>query len=312
MRPPPALLTVARGFCMGAADVVPGVSGGTMALILGIYGRLIHAIRSFDLPLVRLVLGGRVGDAARHVDLAFLVLLGGGIFSALLFFTRVVPLPRLIVTNPEPIYGLFFGLIVASAWLLLRSPSGPTAGDLGWVAAGAAIGFGVVNLVPFETPDEWWFVCLSGAVAITAMILPGLSGSFLLLLLRKYAYVFDAIGRLDLAVLVPFAVGAAAGLLAFSRVLNWLIHRHFRPTVKAITGLLLGSLWVVWPFQDRTFEVVRGKERLVHSTPAWPGSLDAGVLLAFGMMLVGVVLVLGLAALAGRGGTAGGAPDRAA
>ena len=239
-----AALGLARGFCIGAADVVPGVSGGTMAFILGIYRRLIEAIRAFDAALVRLLLAGRFRHASAHADLALIVPLGLGIFAALMFFTRVVPLPRLIATHPELVYGLFFGLIVASVVVLFRSLDGVRTTEWAAVFAGAAVGFGVVNLVPVSTPDASWFVALSGALAISAMLMPGLSGAFVLLILGKYAYVLDGIGRLDPGVLVPFGVGVVAGLIAFSRLLAWLLRaryscdaaRDLRPADRVAVG----------------------------------------------------------------------------
>ena len=286
-----AALGFARGFCIGAADVVPGVSGGTMAFILGIYRRLIEAVRAFDATLVRFLLARRFRHAAERMDLALVAPLALGIFAALLFFTRVVPLPRLIETHPELVFGLFFGLIVASIVVLLRSLKGVRPVEWAAVAAGAVVGFGVVNLVPVSTPDAPWFLALSGALAISAMLLPGVSGSFVLLILRKYAYVFDGIGRLDPGVIVPFGIGVVLGLMAFSRVLAWLLRRRYRTTLLAICGLLIGSLWVVWPFQERRFELVRGESRLVSSDPFWPDAADDATLGAFALMAAGVALV---------------------
>ena len=302
-----AASTFAKGFCIGAADVVPGVSGGTMAFILGIYRRLIEAIRAFDATFVRLVLARRLRPAIEHVDLAFIVPLGLGIFAALMFFTRVVPLPRLIETHPALVYGLFFGLIVASVAVLLQSIEGVRPVEWAVILAGAATGFGIANLVPASTPDAPWFVALSGALAISAMLLPGVSGSFVLLILRKYAYVFDGIGRLDPGVIIPFGVGVVLGLMAFSRVLAWLLRRWYRTTLLAICGLLIGSLWVVWPFQERRFEIVRGKRRLMSSDPIWPDAADEVTLGAFALMAAGVALVASLHRLARRRG----APPRA-
>ena len=245
-----------KGFCIGAADVVPGVSGGTMAFILGIYRRLIDAIRAFDTSLVRLLLAGRFRDAIRHVDVSLLAPLTVGIFAALLFFTRVVPLPRLIESHPELVYGLFFGLIVASIVVLIRSLGAIRPRE--WVAGlfGVAVGFGIVNLVPVSTPDAPWFIALSGTLAISAMLVPGISGSFVLLILRKYAYVFDGIGRFDPAIVIPFGIGVVVGLVAFSRVLAWLIREWYRVTLLTICvradRLAMGCLAVSGaPFPDR-------------------------------------------------------------
>ena len=302
-----AALSFAQGFCIGAADVVPGVSGGTMAFVLGIYRRLIDAIRAFDATLVRLVLERRFRRAGEHADLALIVPLGLGVFGALMFFTRVVPLPRLIGTHPELVYGLFFGLIVASIAVLLRSLEGVRSIEWVAIAAGTAVGFGIVNLVPVSTPDAPWFIALSGALAVSAMLLPGVSGAFILLILRKYAYVFDGIGRLDPGIVVPFGIGVLVGLMAFSRLLAWLLRGWYRVTLLGICGVLIGSLWVVWPFQERRFELVHGGEpRLVASEPVWPSVADHGVFAAFALMMVGVALVTAVHGLARRRGAAPG------
>ena len=301
-----AALNFARGLCIGAADVVPGVSGGTMAFILGIYRRLIDAIRAFDTTLARLLLARRLRQAAVHVDLALLAPLALGIFAAVAFFTRVVPLPRLIETHPELVYGLFFGLIVASIVVLLRSLRGTRPVEWAVSAGGAAVGFAVAGLVPASTPDAPWFIAVSGALAVCAMLLPGVSGAFVLLLLRKYADVLDGIGQLDPGIIVPFGIGAVAGLMAFSRLLAWLLREWYRVTLLAICGLLVGSLRVVWPFQERRFEMVRGDRRLILSDPVWPSAADDTALGAFALMAVGLALVAALHRFAQRRG----APQR--
>lgn len=295
-----ALLTAAKGFCMGAADVVPGVSGGTMAFILGIYARLLRALKSFDLELIGLLRRNRPGAAFAHVDLAFLVALGAGIFGALMVFTRVIPLPRLIVTHPEQVYGLFFGLIAASIVVLVRTVPERRPGDLLWLGLGTVFGLAVGNMVPVSTPEAPWFLFLSGMLAISAMLMPGISGSFVLLMLRKYAYVFDAIGRFDFSVIIPFALGAACGVMVFSRLLSWLLGRFYNQTLLTITGVLLGSLWIVWPFQERVYETVRDKPRLVSSTPTLPDSLGPEILATGAWIAAGIAAVLIVHALAAR------------
>ena len=297
-----AALNLAKGFCIGAADVVPGVSGGTMAFILGIYRRLVDAVRAFDTTLVRLLLARRFRDAGEHVDLALVVPLALGIGAALMFFTRVVSLPNLVETRPEHIYGLFFGLIVASIVVLLRSLPCIRAAEWAAVAGGAAAGFGIVNLVPVATPDAPWFIALCGALAVSAMLLPGISGSFVLLILRKYAYVFDGIGRLDPGILVPFGIGVVVGLMAFSRLLAWLLRTWYRRSLLAICGLLIGSLWLVWPFQYRRFEIVHGNRHLISSDPVWPDALTGTTLASFALMGVGLGLVTAIHHLARRRG----------
>jgi putative membrane protein len=299
------LSIAARGFLMGAADVVPGVSGGTMAVVLGIYQRLINAIGAVDTRFVKHLLRAQLRAAAEHADLRFLLALGFGIFAALMFFTRVVSLPTLIKTHPEPVYGLFFGLITASIVILLKSLRGFGGADALILILGVGIGFGMVNLVPTATPESAWFIFLSGALAICAMILPGISGSFILLILQKYAYIFTAVGRLDLAVLLPFALGAATGLVLFSRVLAFLLSSFYRLTVNFIVGLLIGSLWVIWPFQIRVEVVIDGTTRLLRNTPFLPHSLSPDVLSSIALAGIGVVGVLALH----RAAAARGLPD---
>lgn len=285
---------------MGSADIIPGVSGGTMALILGIYERLLLAIRSFDLAWVRELASGRVAAALGRNDLGFLIPLGLGIVAALAFFTRIVPLPQLIETHPELIYGLFFGLILASIWVLLREAPAFGAREAGWVLLGAIAGFVVVNLVPVETPTALWFIFLCGFVAISAMLLPGISGSFILLILGKYAYIIDALGRLDLAIIGVFMAGMVCGVLAFSRAITWLLARFHDTTMMTIIGILLGSLWVIWPFQERVYATVGDEEKLVGSSPVWPAALDGEALAAFGLLAAGFVLVIVLHRLGRR------------
>jgi len=296
------LKALVQGMCIGAADVVPGVSGGTMALILGIYERLLQAIRSVDLHFLRLLRQRRFAAAAAHADLAFLLTLLAGILCAILFFTRVVKLPELITTHPELVYGLFFGLIVASIAVLIQARRPLTLARLGWTVLGTLCGLAIVNLLPVETPTASWFLFLCGAIAISAMILPGISGSFILLVLQKYAYVFDAIGRLDFAVLMPFALGCACGLALFSRFLNWLLGRFHDATLLTIVGILAGSLWMIWPFQERTFQMVRGKERLLHSVPTLPQQWDATVWGTLALGLAGAAAVMLLHRAAARHG----------
>lgn len=287
------VLTIAgKGFAMGSADIIPGVSGGTMALILGIYERLLGAIRSFDAAWVRDLFSGRVAAALGRNDLGFLIPLGLGIVGALLFFTRVVPLPRLIETHPELIYGLFFGLILASVWVLLRDAPSFGWREAGWVLLGTLAGFAVVNLVPVETPTALWFIFFCGFVAISAMLLPGISGSFILLILGKYAYIVDALGRFDVVIIGVFMAGMVCGVLAFSRAITWLLARFHDTTMMTIIGILLGSLWVIWPFQERSYVSVRGEDKLVASQPVWPDTWDAEALGAFGLLAMGFVIVL--------------------
>jgi len=277
---------------MGAADVVPGVSGGTMALIFGIYPRLINAIKSFDKEWIKGIVKFDFDTILHRPHFSFLIPLLMGIFAAILFFTRIVPLPVLIRTHPETVYGLFFGLILGSVLVLMKETGSWSFKEIRFVIAGIAIGHLIFNMVPMETPDASWFIFLSGAVAISAMILPGISGSFILLMLKKYAYIFNAIGHFNFAVIIPFTLGMIMGLVLFSRVLSWLLKNWYQETLSTIIGLLVASLWVIWPFQERIYEMVRGKERLIETQPYFPQQITADVNMAAGMIILGLLLVL--------------------
>ncbi len=236
-----------RGVAMGAADVVPGVSGGTVAFITGIYERLLTAVGSFDLNAAAFLLRRDVKSFRRHIDGGFLFFLGLGIAASVLTLSRGVL--YLLESVPQLLWAFFFGLIVASALVVGKSvsrwrPRVVTAGGFG-----LCLGYIVTVAVPAETPEALWFVFLAGALAICAMILPGISGSFILVLLSKYAFVFTAIRDFNLPVIVVFGTGAAVGLLAFARVLKALLARFRDSVIAGLTGVMVGSLNKVWPWQ---------------------------------------------------------------
>lgn len=253
-------LLVLKGFLMGAADVIPGVSGGTMALILGIYSRLIHAIKSVDVQAIKMLIRFRIPEVLKIVHWKFLISLLSGIVLAFVFFTKIVPLPELMYEYPEPIYGLFFGLILGSIYLLIKNIKG-----FGWkhfvfLVIGTVIGYWVVTLVPTNTPESYPFIFFSGAVAICAMILPGISGSFLLLILRKYTFILNQFGKIGgpdtmsaVLILLVFILGMITGISLFSRFLSWFLDRYHGFTLSVLVGFLVGSLYVIWPFQVRKF-----------------------------------------------------------
>ena len=257
---------------MGSADIVPGVSGGTLALITGIYNRLINAIRSVDVEALKYLFRFKIGAFFNRVHWKFLFILLSGAVLAVIFFTRVVPLQIYMFTHPEIVYGLFFGLIVGSVFLLLAEIKNEKKGWLMFfpIAAGTLFGYWVVSLVPADTPETFLFVFLSGSVAICAMILPGISGSYILLIFRKYDYILAQLGNIGSAEsttallnLLPFILGAAIGLALFSRLLSWLLKHYHATTLLVLIGFLIGSLYVIWPYQEREFaERVRDVEEL--------------------------------------------------
>ena len=277
------MATAARGFCVGTADLVPGVSGATVALVLGIYERLVAAIRGFDRRLAIRLLRFDLPAAARHVDAGFLAPLAAGAALAAVVLTRLIPLPSLMESHEVEVRSFFFGLVAAALVLLFREARGPDAlrrPDLAAAGGGLAAGWGIAVAVPAATPDSAWFVFSAGACAAAAMILPGVSGAYVLVLLKKYTYVLAALGRFDVAILVPFGLGVVVGLALTSRAIVWLMGRFRRPTLFGLAGLVTGSLWALWPYRVSVGE---------RTAPVWPESPDlAGVLsAAAGLGVVG-------------------------
>ena len=237
-----------KGCAMGMADVVPGVSGGTIAFISGIYEELLDSIRSVDATALRLLLRFRLAEFWRHINGRFLLPVLLGIAVAIFSLARLMT--YLLTNHPIAIWSFFFGLIVASALLVARQ-----IGRWDWrtvlaFAVGAAAAWWITVATPAETPDDWWFVMLSGANAICAMILPGISGAFILLLLGKYQYIMHAVGEFDIPVIAVFVIGAAAGIISFSHLLSWLLKHWHDVTVAVLMGFMVGSLNKVWPWKE--------------------------------------------------------------
>tara|TARA_R110002049_G_scaffold53223_38_gene149099 strand:- start:409 stop:1350 length:942 start_codon:yes stop_codon:yes gene_type:complete len=236
-----------RGLLMGAADIVPGVSGGTMAFITGIYDTLLASIRAFDLALLGKLFQLDIAGAWEHVNGAFLLALFAGIATSIFSLAQIVS--WLLEHHPVPLWAFFFGLILASALVLLSEVQRWSAALALSLIVGAAIAL-FIALSPVMALDIGLpGVFLAGFVAICAMILPGISGSFILVLLGMYGTVLVAIKSLDLVFVGVFILGAGSGLLCFSRLLHWLLHRYHQPTMALLTGFLFGSLAVVWPWK---------------------------------------------------------------
>ena len=244
-----------RGLAMGAADIVPGVSGGTVAFITGIYPTLLHSLRSIDTHALRMLLRGDFKAAWQHINGQFLLLLVLGILTSIFSMARLIS--WLLQHYPEPLWAFFFGLILASTLLLLRQVS-----HWRW-QEGAALLLGTACALMVALAPRSGFIAgelgvfLAGFIAICAMILPGISGSFILVLLGMYSTVLAAVKGFDFLFLLIFATGAVCGLLSFSRLLDWLLSSYRNLTVALLTGFLFGSLTVVWPWK-RVLEWVIG------------------------------------------------------
>jgi putative membrane protein len=249
MRPFSALKNFLRGLLMGAADVVPGVSGGTMALIVGVYERLLQAISDGVAALLKLgrldAQGGWKG--LRAVDWALVVPLAAGILTALLVGARFIP--GLLETYPEASRGLFFGLIAGSLVIPWARISTPAPRHVLLASIAAVVAFGLVGLPPRTLADPaLWYVLLCASVAICAMILPGVSGAFLLLVFGIYEPTLEAVNARDMAYVATFIGGAVLGLGAFAKLLTYLLHRVYDATMAVLVGLMAGSLRALWPY----------------------------------------------------------------
>ena len=293
------LLLTAKGFCMGAADVVPGVSGGTMAFILGIYEELIDAIRSFDLESLKLFFSAKIRDFLGHTHWRFLLALGCGILLAIFSLSKA--LSWLLQNEPVLIWSFFLGLILASVVTVVKRVQSWRLSTWCSLLAGLAGIYLLVGMVPGATPNAPWFLFVSGALAICAMILPGISGSFILVLLGKYQYILGAVNERNFLVLIIVAAGACVGLAAFSRLLGWLLTRYHDYMVAFLTGLMLGSLRKVWPFKETLESIVGsgGKVVPIVQENILPTQWTGEVTFAIALAVVGFLVVLVLDRMAG-------------
>lgn len=254
VKAPGSVVTLAvvalKGFFMGAADVVPGVSGGTMAFITGIYERLLAALAAFDLHLLRLLRGRQFRQAAAHVQLDFLLALGTGILVAVICLSGI--LHELLQTQPSLVFAFFFGLVLASVWAIGRQIPRWKKGVWAALMLGVAGGVAVTSVVPAEGSHSLVMLFVSGAIAISAMLMPGVSGAFILLVLGQYEYITGLLRQplrsealLGLGV---FFLGCACGIVVFSRVLRWWLSRSYAAALAFLTGFMLGAVRTLWPW----------------------------------------------------------------
>ncbi len=249
-------MVAVKGACMGAADVIPGVSGGTIAFIMGIYDEFVGSLASVNTEAVKLLFSGKFKEFWKHINGSFLLSLFIGIgFSVV---TLAGLMQYLLANQPIQTWAFFFGLIVASSLFIIRGIEGWKIREVLFLIFGVILGVVICTLTPTQTPDALWFIFLSGAIAICAMILPGISGSFILLILGKYEFIMGTISDLvagvnfgaNLLVICVFLVGAVIGILAFSKFLHWLLARWQKETMIVLAGFIIGSLVKVWPWSN--------------------------------------------------------------
>jgi len=236
-----------KGLAMGFADAIPGVSGGTIALISGIYEKLINSIRAFDFKALQLVRKLQFRKLWDHVNGSFLAFLVCGIAVSLITLSHFVT--YLLSEYPIQIWSFFFGLILISSVLVLRGITKWKVRTASSFIIGVIAAYYITVATPAETPTALWFIFISGVIAICAMILPGISGAFLLLILGKYEYVYLALRDMKLAIIAVFALGAVSGLLSFSRVISWLLKNYHNATIALLSGFMVGSLNKIWPWK---------------------------------------------------------------
>ncbi|MDQ1771200.1 DUF368 domain-containing protein [Labilibaculum sp. A4] len=291
------LLIAFKGMGMGAADVVPGVSGGTIAFITGIYEELINSIKSINGNAVKLLFQFKFKEFWQAVNGNFLLALIFGIFLSFLSLAKLIK--YFLSEQPILIWSFFFGLIVASAIVIARKITEWKLRTIIAMLIGIGIAYMVTVVTPAETPTSYWFLFLSGALAICAMILPGISGAFILLLLGKYEYILNAISSFKLDVVAVVGAGAVIGLLSFSNLLSWLLKKYHNMTIGLLSGFMIGSLNKVWPWKNTisTFIDRHGVEKPLLQENILPNTFtnilgqDSQLIFAILLAIAGFLLI---------------------
>lgn len=279
------------GLTMGIADLIPGVSGGTIAFLSGIYEELLESIRIVSGTTLKLVLQGKIVTAAKSVPFSFLIPLVGGLGISI--FSLASVLSWLLHTYPTFVWAFFFGLVLASVFIVLKRVVRWDMSDKIAFIAGTIATYFLVGAVPIETPTNLPFIFFSGAIAICAMILPGISGSFILLLMGKYQYILAAVVERDFLTLAVFTGGCIIGLSLFARFLSWLFAHHHDISVAVLAGVMLGSIRKIWPWKEVVATRLNSHGEVVPliENNVLPQVLDAPVLLAIILAVAGVAVV---------------------
>ncbi len=287
---------------MGAANVVPGVSGGTIALITGIYERLIDALKSFDAEALKLGLGFKIGALWKKVDGLFLTALMLGVGVSIITLAQVLEYE--FKNHPKLIWSVFFGLIAASTPSVGKAVKSWSADVITVFFIGAAIAVSMAFLTPASENKDFVYLMLCGVAAMCSMIIPGLSGSFVLLLMGNYRLVLSSVNALTsgdfsvvFSVILPVGIGALVGLLVLSRFLSWLFREHHDRAIGTITGFVAGSLVIIWPWKDKVLETIEkkdGPEDKIVGYENWhvPDLSTGGAWLQLGAVALGIILIL--------------------
>jgi putative membrane protein len=291
-----------KGFGIGAANVIPGVSGGTIALITGIFEELINSIKSIDLQAIKLLLTGKFSEFSKKVNFFFLLAVFGGAIVSIFSLARI--LEYLFLNFPVYIWAYFFGLIMASVYFVAKTINKWTFSVALFFLAGTLFAAGITYLNPAAQNDNFIYLILCGVVAVCSMILPGLSGSFVLILMGNYELVaIDAINHLRLDILFPMFIGIVAGLIIFSHFLSWLIKRFRDQTLASLVGFIMGSLVILWPWKHEIYRMDEFGKPLLSKSGDYivqtyerfiPQAIDKEVITAIILMIVGIFTIWGI------------------
>lgn len=296
-----------KGFAMGAANVIPGVSGGTIALITGIFERLINAIKSFDVTAVKLLFSGKIKELLKYTDFYFLVAVFSGMVASVVSLAKL--LEYLFFNYPVFVWAFFFGLILASVYFVGKTVQKWSFSVVITFLVGTSIAIVITMLNPATQNDSFFYLIICGVVAICSMILPGLSGAFILILLGNYELVFiQAVNDLNLKILVPVMIGAVGGLIAFSHILSWVYKKYKDQTIAILTGFILGSLGILWPWQNEVYLkdelgnfILKDGEKIVQSTIRYiPESFNIEAIIAITLMIIGIITISLIEKVAGK------------
>ncbi len=282
---------------MGAADVVPGVSGGTIAFISGIYQELIDSIKSVNVSSLKLLFSGKVKDFWKAINANFLFSVVIGIGISVLSLAKLMK--YLLDHQPILIWSFFFGLVIASAIYVAKDIKGWKAGTIISLVAGIAVAYAITVITPAEAHTGYGFIFISGAIAICAMILPGISGSFILVLLGMYKFILGAVSDFNLPVIIVFLSGAVIGIVSFSNVLSWLLKKYYNLTITLLSGFMIGSLNKVWPWKEvvKTFTDRHGEIKPLIEKNVLPGRYleatghDSQLVFAVSLAIFGFALI---------------------
>lgn len=281
-----------KGFAMGAANVIPGVSGGTIALITGIYVEFINTLKKFDLKALKLLFSFKIKELLVHINFNFIASLGLGILVSLFSIAKLFE--YLFEHHPIYIWSFFFGLILASVYFVGRTVTQWRGTTVAALLVGAAIAIGISLLSQVSESDNLFYVFICGVIGISGMMLPGLSGSFILIIMGNYQLLMvESIADFNVLLLTVFVIGSVAGMISFSHVLSWILKHYFNVTIALLTGFVFGSLSIIWPWKEEVEWIVKGDgERVpIKYKHLMPESFDTQTMIAIGLMILGILSI---------------------